>query len=130
MKIFLVNINYFHQFVGFFLYFLVANKLMVPAYNRWCHHLYLEASLSRLFNNCINLYWYLIDSSRNMKENWGRGSQINPTRKPGLLGLKVIKQCYIILHQSMLHMKTLKRTFLWKQKKYVNIALIFIYSRT
>ena len=35
-KIVFVNINYFHQFLDF-LTFLVASKLIMSSYNRWCH---------------------------------------------------------------------------------------------
>ena len=38
MKVFPVNINYFHRFSGFFLPSLVTKNVMTSAYNRWCQH--------------------------------------------------------------------------------------------
>ena len=48
----------FHQFFGFF--FLVPNKLIMPAYNRYItlqHFFQLQFTLNWLFSNCVKLYW-------------------------------------------------------------------------
>ena len=42
-----------------FWHFLVTKKLMTLAYNKWCQHFFnFQSTPNRLFNNCINLYWY------------------------------------------------------------------------
>ena len=38
MNSFFFNINYFHQFFQIFIHFLVSEKLMTSAYNRWHKH--------------------------------------------------------------------------------------------
>ena len=49
MKIFSININYFHRFFRIFWQFLVTKKLIMSAYYRWCHHFFLfQSTLSRL----------------------------------------------------------------------------------
>ena len=68
-KIVFVNINYFYQFLDF-LTFLVASKLIMSSYNRWCHDFFfLQPTSNNLFNNCIKLSWYWICSSWNMIGN-------------------------------------------------------------
>ena len=59
MKIFFVNINYFHQNFEFFWHFLVANKLMTSAYNRWCQHF---CTFNLFWTDCLTIvsrYWIL-----------------------------------------------------------------------
>ena len=49
MKIFSININYFHRFFRIFWQFFVTKKLIMSAYYRWCHHFFLfQSTLSRL----------------------------------------------------------------------------------
>ena len=79
--------------------FLVAKKLMTSAYNRWYQHFfYFQATLNRLFNNCIKSYWI---SSWNMKgvtrggggggaSNWPPPQKKLPSKSPALLGLMQI----------------------------------------
>ena len=68
-KIFSVNISYFNWFFGFFWDFLVGKKLMTSAYNRWCQHFQPTINLLWIdyFNNCVNLFWYWISCSWNLK---------------------------------------------------------------
>ena len=84
MNIFFVNINYFHQYFGLFGHFLFANEQIDVV-----SIFYLKPTSNRLFNNCIKLFWYWINSSWNMKGK--RGCQIDlpqkklPSKSPTLL---------------------------------------------
>ena len=88
MKIFSININYFHGFFGFF-------DISMPqtndiTYNTWRQHFfYLQPNLNRLFNDLLNLYWYWISSSRKIKRgsNWPPP----PTRKNSLQKARLIR---------------------------------------
>ena len=75
-----------------FLTFPCCKETNDVTYNRWCQQcFYIQVTLNRLFNNCIELYSYQISSSWNMK---GRGVKLIPPRKklpsksPLLLGLR------------------------------------------
>ena len=66
IKIFSVNINYFHQFFGF-------SDTSLLQRNEWLQHIindlsifYFQPSLNRLFNNVKKLYWCYTSSSWNM----------------------------------------------------------------
>ena len=64
----LFNITYFYQSIFWiFIYF-----LNISIFN-------LLLALSRLFNNCIKLYWYQISSSWNTKQ--GKGFKLPPVQK-------------------------------------------------
>ena len=87
MKTFFANMNYFHQFFGYFDIFLLQ-------INQWYQHItydvsifYLQTTLNRLLNNFITLNWYsrLVLLERPLLKK----KKKVPSQNPVLLGLNM-----------------------------------------
>ena len=74
-----------------FWHFLFTKKLIMLAYNKWCQHFYhFQPTINRLFNNCMKLYWFLLEIWK-WRGGEGGGSKLTPRKKlslrsPTLLG--------------------------------------------
>ena len=65
---------------------------MTSAYSKRCQHFLPEPTLSRLFNNCIKLYWYWISFPWNMKgeSNWHPPTPKKTTKKQTALQMPIL----------------------------------------
>ena len=100
MKMFFVNINYFHQFSGiFYISLLQTNQRHQHVTDDLSIFFFsLQPTLNWLFINCIKLFWIWISASWNIKR---RSNRV----KSGVFFFD----------------KTLNRSYLWKYDYYFNL---------
>ena len=91
MKIFFFNINYFINFPDFLTLPCYKESNSVSIKQMMSAILYFPPTLNRLFNNYIDLNWFDISSSWNMKEVRLASPEKLPSKSPALLGLILLR---------------------------------------